>query len=94
MTTDSVIVEASRGAMRGAASDGASNFFAVPYAADPIGDLRFAAPIPPKPWAGVRDATQRGPSVPQGRSRLAAVMGEAPPLQSEAGSLTLNSTLR
>lgn len=37
-------------------------FYGVPYAAPPIGDLTFAAPVPPVPWNGVRDATVPGPT--------------------------------
>ena len=29
-------------------------FRAIPYARPPVGPLRFAAPQPEKPWAGVR----------------------------------------
>jgi para-nitrobenzyl esterase len=49
-------------------------FHAVPYAAPPLGALRFAAPQPVDLWSGVRDASRRGPSAPQGPSRLDAVM--------------------
>lgn len=31
-------------------------FLGIPYAEDPVGDLRFAEPRPRGPWAGVRDA--------------------------------------
>ncbi len=48
----------------------------VPYAAPPVGKLRFRRPEPPKPWSGERDATQHGPAAPQNRSRLAAAMGD------------------
>ncbi|KAJ0183512.1 hypothetical protein K1T71_001488 [Dendrolimus kikuchii] len=37
------------------------SFKGIPYAAPPLGDLRFKAPQPPKPWEGVRSATEFGP---------------------------------
>ena len=37
----------------------------VPFAAPPIGALRWAPPQSAKPWAGVRDATAYGPACPQ-----------------------------
>ncbi|XP_026753865.1 juvenile hormone esterase-like isoform X1 [Galleria mellonella] len=36
-------------------------FKGIPYAAPPVGDLRFKAPQPVKPWQGVRDAKNFGP---------------------------------
>lgn len=35
-------------------------FLGVPYAAPPLGNLRFAPPAPPQKWMGVRDATKEG----------------------------------
>ena len=40
-------------------------FHSIPYAAPPVGALRFAAPSPHEPWTAVRDATQPGPTAPQ-----------------------------
>jgi para-nitrobenzyl esterase len=39
----------------------------VPYAAAPVGDLRWRAPRPAAPWSGARDASAMGPDCLQGR---------------------------
>ncbi|GAB3529593.1 hypothetical protein GCM10027443_09200 [Pontibacter brevis] len=38
------------------------SFRGIPFAAPPVGDLRWKAPQPVKPWAGVRKADAFGPS--------------------------------
>ena len=37
----------------------------IPYAAPPVGPLRWRAPQPPEPWSGVREGLVRGPQCPQ-----------------------------
>lgn len=37
----------------------------IPYAAPPVGNLRWRAPRPVTPWDGVREATEFGPIQPQ-----------------------------
>jgi para-nitrobenzyl esterase len=42
-------------------------FKGIPYAAPPIGELRWQAPRPAVAWQGTRDATRSGPACLQGR---------------------------
>jgi para-nitrobenzyl esterase len=65
MAGDGIIVESDAGLLRGGASGSVRSFKGVPYAAAPVGDLRWKAPQPGKSWSGVRDALQFGPVCPQ-----------------------------
>ena len=58
-------VEVSHGRLRGDRRRGVSSFRRIPFAAPPVGPLRFQAPAPVEPWAGWRDATRVGPGAPQ-----------------------------
>ncbi|WP_298877703.1 carboxylesterase family protein [uncultured Bradyrhizobium sp.] len=55
-------VRTQAGQVRGAARDGNGvlAFKGIPYAAPPVGPLRWRAPQAPKPWTGVRDAVTFG----------------------------------
>ena len=50
--------------MQGTIADGIATFRGVPYAAPPIGSLRWKPPAPPAAWDGVRPATAFGPPCP------------------------------
>jgi para-nitrobenzyl esterase len=45
------------GQIRGASLSAGAVFKGIPFAAPPVGDLRWREPMPVKPWTGVRDAT-------------------------------------
>lgn len=53
------------GRLRGAWEDGLAVFRGVPYAAPPVGDLRWRPAAPHGGWDGERDATTAAPSAPQ-----------------------------
>src|SRR5271165_3094442 len=87
---EDLVVVTKFGRLRGTRVDGIAVFRGIPYAAPPIGPLRFAPPQPVSAWQNVRDSTQDGPIAPQGRSRLAHVMGDfARPQSEDCLTLTL-----
>jgi para-nitrobenzyl esterase len=59
---DSLTVKTEQGKAKGKTiNDGKVNaFLGLPYAAPPVGDLRWKAPEPPAKWKGERDATKFG----------------------------------
>lgn len=61
----SPLVHVDGGALRGDHTDARDAFLGVPYAAAPVGRLRWRAPQPVAPWRGVRDATTAASSCPQ-----------------------------
>jgi para-nitrobenzyl esterase len=61
------------GEVRGLANGAGDEFLGIPYAAPPVGALRWRPPQPAASWPGVRDATQFAPHCPQ----LAGPFGQA-----------------
>jgi para-nitrobenzyl esterase len=61
----SPVVGTANGAVRGASSGPVDEFLGIPYAAPPVGALRWRPPQPAANWSGVRDATQFAPHCPQ-----------------------------
>ena len=60
-----LVVATADGAVRGMAAGRTDEFLGIPYAAPPVGRLRWRPPQPPARWPGVRDATQFAPHCPQ-----------------------------
>jgi para-nitrobenzyl esterase len=59
------LVSTRDGALRGRRSGEGAVFLGIPFAAPPVGALRWCPPQPVQPWTGVRDALAFGPDFPQ-----------------------------
>jgi carboxylesterase type B len=59
------VVQTRQGAVRGLTTDGADKFLGLPYAAAPVGALRWHAPAPAARWRGARAATSYASRCPQ-----------------------------
>ena len=81
--TDTVQARLRAGVLTGLREGGICRYSAIPYAAPPVGPLRFAPPQPAAPWRDPLDATQPGPVAPQLPSRLRGAMGDFIAPQSE-----------
>ncbi|KAI8954375.1 alpha/beta-hydrolase [Xylaria longipes] len=57
--------------------NGTRSFLGVPYAAPPVGDLRWRAPQQPLPWTGVRPGDRFGPASIQPPSPTASIYSSA-----------------
>jgi len=56
------IVQTKSGRISGVEKEGVQIYKGIPFAAAPIGDLRWKAPQPVKPWKDIKDCTSFGPS--------------------------------
>jgi len=68
-------VELCSGRLTGSSEGPLSVFRGIPYARPPVGPLRFAAPQPPEPWTGAREATAFGPAAAQSAIDVTYVPG-------------------
>ena len=60
-----VITTTMQGEVEGLEVHGLCVFKVIPFAAPPVGNLRWRAPQPPATWEGVRPAHAFGPNCPQ-----------------------------
>lgn len=65
-----VRVTVKEGTLEGVDSSGVKVFRGIPYAAPPVGDLRWKAPQPTAVWKGVRSAKEFGPNPMQDNGGL------------------------
>ncbi len=70
-----VPVKVEQGLVQGVSEDGLTVYRGVPFAAPPVGDLRWRAPLAAAKWEGVRQATNFAPGAMQG-SRPPSGMSE------------------
>ncbi len=67
-----IIAEITSGKIRGAIDHGVCAFKGIPYGRAPKGALRWRPPMPPEPWAGIRDALEYGPRAMQTENTFGA----------------------
>jgi para-nitrobenzyl esterase len=61
ISLDAAVVRTTGGMVRGVVGPEHRRFEGIPYAAPPVGPLRWQPPQPAVPWPGVRDADKPGP---------------------------------
>ncbi len=71
------------GSISGTAANGVRIFKGIPYAASPVGDLRWRPPQPAAAWSGVRAADAFGPDCPQTPYPPGSIYAAPPKPQSE-----------
>lgn len=66
----SEVLTIEQGKVRGLVEGDVEVFRGIPYAAPPVGDLRWKPPAPPSPWESVRDCFEFGAACPQNNNPL------------------------
>ncbi len=77
------VVKTAGGAVRGSVDNGVNVFKGIPYAAPPLGELRWAPPADVIPWNGTRDASKFSPDCVQAPYDKNSVYYRPPSPQSE-----------
>ena len=71
------------GLISGTTADGVRSFKGIPFAAPPVGELRWKAPQPVAPWQGVRECNVFGAECPQSPYPAGSLYVSPPQKQSE-----------
>ena len=81
----SAIAQTAAGQVEGTQENGLCVFRGVPFAAPPVGELRFKAPQPVEPWDGIRAAKSFGPiSLQAPNEMLEALLPPSDPPQPQS----------
>jgi para-nitrobenzyl esterase len=78
------------GQLQGVVDDGVVSYKGIPFAAPPVGDLRWRPPQPPARWTGVRQATEFAADCMQGRFGPPPAPGAPPARTPSEDCLYLN----
>jgi para-nitrobenzyl esterase len=84
------VVGVESGQVQGVVDDGVVSYKGIPFAAPPVGDLRWRPPQPPARWTGVRQATEFGADCMQGRFGPPPAPGAPPARAPSEDCLYLN----
>ena len=84
------VVRVESGQLQGVLADGVEAFKGIPFAAPPVGELRWRPPQPPTPWTGVRQAAEFGANCMQGRFGPPPAPGAPQPPPPSEDCLVLN----
>ncbi len=88
MHQHTVRVTTAGGVVEGFTRNGVNRWRSIPYAAPPVGPLRFRAPQPPAAWTGVRPCHRYASCAPQQRVYTMTGVGRYQPMSEDC--LTLN----
>jgi para-nitrobenzyl esterase len=84
------VVRVDSGQLQGVLDDGVVSYKGIPFAAPPVGDLRWRPPQPAARWTGVRQATEFGADCMQGRFGPPPASGAPPARASSEDCLYLS----
>lgn len=72
------VLQVDGGQLQGVVEDGVASYKGIPFAAPPVGALRWRPPQPIAPWSGVRHAAEFGANCMQGRFSPPPTRGASP----------------
>lgn len=78
------------GVLSGVATGDVITYKGIPYAASPVGALRWQPPQPAAPWPGVRSAAEFGAICPQPQRLEGSALLQGPAMPQSEDCLTLN----
>jgi para-nitrobenzyl esterase len=90
MVSNQAIAATVSGKVEGIYQDGLYMFKGIPYAAPPVGKLRWLPPQPVEPWSGVRTAREYGAAAPQNTMPIRPPGADVDILRQDESCLFLN----